>query len=175
MPPAPPRPARRPVRFQVRATLPQSPQQIADAILDLDQWPAFKGWGPMPGIRSATFERRTDNIVGTRISVTNTDNSTHTEELTIWDPPRTLALRLDGFPSPLSRLATHFDETWRFGPVGTGEPTHAVRTFELHPTSRLTRPLLYPIAAMLRGAIRAQHRQLIAKGGSPPGTSRGGV
>jgi len=158
----------RPVRFELRAILPQSPHEIAGAILDLDQWPSFKGWGPLPGIRAAVFEHRTDNIVGTRIRVTNTDGSTHTETLTAWDPPRALSLRLDTFSRPLSRLATHFDETWRFEPPEDTAPAHALRTFHLHPRSRLTRPLLVPIAAMLKRAIRAQHRHMAARIGTDP-------
>ncbi|MEZ6243004.1 MAG: SRPBCC family protein [Phycisphaerales bacterium] len=162
-----PRRVPKPVCFEVRATLPQSPHQIAGAILDLDQWPSFKGWGPLPGIRSAVFERRTQDIVGTRINVTNTDGSTHTEEVTAWDPPRTLALRLEGFSRPLSALATHFDETWRFDPPEDLAPTHATRTFELWPRSPLTRPTVLLIAAMLKRAIRSQLRQLAAGARSP--------
>ena len=45
-------------------------------------------------------------MVGTRIRVTNTDGSTHVEEIVEWEPARRIRLRIGGFSPPLSRLAT---------------------------------------------------------------------
>ena len=60
-----------------------SPESRRDRqqILDLSKWPEFNGYGPLPGIREADFETKTDEIVGTKIRVTNRDGSTHVEEI----------------------------------------------------------------------------------------------
>jgi hypothetical protein len=41
----------------------------------------------------------------------------------------------------MSRLAAAFDESWNF--ERDGDRTHVVRSFEMHPKSALTRPLLW--------------------------------
>lgn len=147
----PPQP--RPVCFLIRGTIASTPRQVADGILDLNNWPKFTGYGPLPGIRSAEFETRTEGVVGTRITVINTDGSRHVEEILEWDPPRTLRLRLGEFSAPLCRLAEHFIEVWRFeaGPDGG---TRVAREFELYPRSAWTRPALQLIRPLLRGAVR---------------------
>ena len=149
----------RPVRFTIHATMTTSPDEIGAAILDVGMWPMFTGWGPLPGIRAAEFVERTGAVVGSRIAVTNTDGSTHTETITAWDLPRELALRLDGFSPPLSRFATHFEEEWNFGAFSDGK-TESVRTFAMHPTSRLTVPVLWLIRPMLKAAVRKSMRQM---------------
>ena len=140
-----------PVRIVCRATLPMPPEWIAEQILDLARWPEFEGYGPLPGIRMAEFEARTDDVVGTRIRVENTDGTRHVEEILTWQPTTCLRLRLADFSPPLSRIADHFIESWHF--ERTGDETRAVRSFELHARSALTRPLLVLIRPLLRRAI----------------------
>jgi len=38
------------------------PDEIANQILELSTWPEFHGYGPLPGIREAEFETKTDEI-----------------------------------------------------------------------------------------------------------------
>lgn len=152
-----------PIRFQCRASLPLAPQQVAEQILDLQRWPAFRGWGPIPGIRQAEFDSRTPEIVGTRIRVTNGDGSTHIEEITEWDPERRLQLRMENFTPPLSRLATRFVETWLF--ERHADATHVVRQFELYPGSILSRPAVWFLSFFLKQAIQRHLRDL--RRGSP--------
>ncbi len=149
------------VTFTITATLTTPPEEVGAAILDLSQWPTFTGWGPMPGIREAEFLERTEAVVGTRIGVTNTDGSRHVETITAWDLPRRIELRLDGFPRPLSWLATHFVESWDFEPDGDGA-WGAERRFEMHATSWLSRPMLMPIAWMMRKAVIRHMDQISA-------------
>ncbi|MHB0960741.1 MAG: SRPBCC family protein [Pirellulaceae bacterium] len=107
----------KPLTFACEETLLLAPEDIARQILDLAKWPEFQGYGPIPGIKVAEFEIETPGIVGTRIWVTNTDGSTHVEEIVEWEPGRRLRLHMQEFSAPLSRLATRFIETWDF-------PTH---------------------------------------------------
>jgi len=148
------------------------PQAIAAGILDLDRWKAFVGWGPLPGIRSATWRERREPPAGSQIVVTNRDGSTHVETIVAWDPPRALHLRLDGFTAPVRHLARFFEERWTFAPAGEdiakaggpAAPLYAVtRTMELHPTGCLTRLVLAAIVApMLRRAILRHMAQIEA-------------
>src|SRR5204862_6286733 len=100
----------RPITFTCRETLPLSPADIAGQILDVAKWPEFTGYGPIPGIKSAEFEARTPEVVGTRIRVTNTDGSTHVEEIIEWQPDARLVLHTTDFSPPLARLAARLVE-----------------------------------------------------------------
>lgn len=151
----------KPVQFACQTLLNLSAEGIAGQILDLDRWPEFPGYGPLPGIRRAEFEVRTPQIVGTRIRVTNRDGSTHVEEIVAWDLPRTVRLRMGGFSPPLSSLATGIDETWRF--EERGPETCVVREFAIHPKSRLARPVLWLIARLLKRAVD-RHLALMREG-----------
>lgn len=140
-----------PVTFNCKATLPLAPTEITEQILDTSNWPDFKGYGPLPGIKSAEFEVKTPEFVGSRIRVHNTDGSSHVEEITEWLPESRVALRMQEFSAPLSWFATGIDETWMFERVGNA--TKVIRSFQLHTRSVLTRPLLWLISKVLKRAI----------------------
>jgi hypothetical protein len=107
-------------------------------------------------IKSAEFETRTPNVVGSRIRVTNLDGSTHVEEIVEWQPDRRLQLQMGDFSKPLSRLASAFVETWEFERVGN--ETKVARSFELNAKSMMTKPVLWFISFLLKRAI-ARHRR----------------
>lgn len=144
----------KPITFACHETLLLAPEEIAQQILDVAKWPDFRGYGPIPGIKSAEFERRTPNVVGSRIQVTNLDGSSHVEEIVEWQPDRRLQLQMASFSKPLSRLATRFVETWVFERVGN--ETRVIRSFDLNAKSMLTKPVLWFISFFLRRAI-ARH------------------
>ncbi len=146
------------IKFCCRDTLSLAPEEIARRMLDLANWPAFTGYGPLPGIKSAEFELRTPDVVGTRIRVFNADGSTHVEQIIEWQPERRLQLRMLDFSPPLSRLATHIDETWDFKRIG--EATEVARCLELQPKSAWAWPVLRLIAPLLKGAI-ARHLRVM--------------
>lgn len=144
----------KPITFACHETLPLDPNEIAEQILDVANWPDFRGYGPIPGIKSAEFETRTTNVVGSRIRVTNLDGSNHVEEIVEWQPDRRIQLQMRNFSKPLSSLATSFVETWEFERVGN--ETKAIRSFELNPKSALAKPVLWFISFFLKRAI-ARH------------------
>lgn len=148
----------KPITFTCRETLALAPTDIAGQILDLGKWPEFTGYGPLPGIKSAEFEARTPEVVGTRIKVTNTDGSAHVEEIVEWKPDARLVLHMADFSPPLSRLATRFEEEWVF--ERAGDATLAARTFRLYPKSVLTRPAVWLISLLLRRAVARHLRQM---------------
>lgn len=142
------------VEFSCQAMFSLTPQEIAARILDLANWPQFRGYWPIPGIQQAEFEVRTAEVVGTRIRVVNTDGSRHIEEITIWDPDHHIQMQMTGFSPPLSYLATSFVENWRFQQDGDG--TEVVRAFELNARKAWAKLPLILIAVFLKRAIERQ-------------------
>jgi Polyketide cyclase / dehydrase and lipid transport len=148
----------KPITFSCEETLDAAPAVIGNQILDLGRWPDFKGYGVIPGIKSAEFEIRTPEIVGTRIRVTSNDGSSYVEEIVEWQPETRVALEMKEFSPPLARLATRFRETWNFEPLGSA--TKVVRSFEMVPNSFLSRIALSAVAMVLKQAISRHLRQL---------------
>src|SRR5262245_59280108 len=134
----------KPIIFACHETLPLAPEEIAKQILDLSKWPDFHGYGPLPGIKDAEFEVRTESVVGTRIRVKNMDGSSHVEEIVEWRTDQRVRLEFKDFSPPVSRLATRFVETWQFQRVEDG--TKVIRSFELHAKSVLAKLLLWLIS-----------------------------
>ncbi|MCR9117600.1 MAG: SRPBCC family protein [bacterium] len=149
------------IRLQCQAVLPFTPEEIAAQILDMSRWPEFQGYGPLPGIRSAKFDVLTEEIVGTRIQVENTDGSTHVEEIEKWLPGDRLEMRMCEFSLPLSRLATSILEVWEFSRTDNG--CTVVRSLEMFAVSPLTAPILWLLSFLLKKAI-ARHLKQMADG-----------
>lgn len=152
---------RAPLSFTCTADLERTADEVAEQILDVDAWRTFRGWGPIPGIRAATFRRRTDAIVGSEIAVENDDGSRHVETITEWRPRDVITLRMAEFTPPLANLASHIVETWRFTPRAKG--CHVARSFELHPKSTMGAVLLRGVAPMLEQATARHLRDLDAR------------
>ena len=147
-----------PIHFSCRAMLPQTPEEVAEKILDTSHWPDFDGYGPLPGIKSARFTKRTASIVGSTIHVENTDGSSHTEQIVLWNPPHELRLRLGEFSAPLSMLADYFEERWEFDRLQNGCAVR--RSFALHPRSLIAWPIVWLISWLLKGAVKKHLRQI---------------
>ena len=154
----------RPITFTTTARLPTLPHEIAASILDLSNWPDFKGYGPLPGIESAEFVERTPQIVGSRIQVKNTDGSSHVEEIIEWAPSERLSMKFSEFSPPLSQLANHFVEVWTLQPQG--EQTLVTRAFQLFPKNSLARIALWLLSHLLKRAIALHLRQLQHESGT---------
>ncbi len=148
----------RPICFACEETLPLAPETIAAQILDLARWREFTGYAFLPGIASATFDVRTEDVVGTSIRVINTDGSSHVEEIVDWQPSSTVTLRFGRFSPPVSRLAWEFEERWDF--VALDGSTRVIRSFQLHAKSTLGWLALWFISFILKRAIARHLRQM---------------
>lgn len=148
----------KPITFSCEATLSLAPEDIARQILDLNKWPDFHGYGPIPGIKAAEFDVQTPGVVGTQIRVTSLDGSSHVEEIVEWQPDQRVRLHFKEFSPPLSRLTTGFEETWEFRRVEGG--THVTRSFRLHAKSILARLVLWVISFFLKRAIVRHLREM---------------
>lgn len=152
--------ARAPIHVRSTRDLRLTPAQVGEAMLQLENWSDFRGYGPLPGIREARFRVRTPEVVGTEIAVTNTDGSSHVELITEWLDTGGIVMRMSEFTVPLSRFATHFIERWVFEPSAAG--THVVRSFELHPRTWWGGLLLRLIAPLMRRAVDRHLRDMNA-------------
>ncbi len=154
-------PSVRPVRFGCKDTLRIPRREIFEGLLNLEKWNSFKGYGPLPGIREATFVLRNDEGAGSVIRVENTDGSVHQERILEWLPNERAVIELSGFAFPLSALASRFVETWSF--AVEGEASLIRRDFELYPVNECARPVLWMISLLLRRAV-SRHLRVLAKG-----------
>lgn len=140
-----------PIEFECTQTIPAPADVIFDRIADTATWSAFRGYGILPGIRSAAYEMRAPAMVGSRIRVRNTDGSEHVEEIYKWEAGSAIAMRLLEFGAPLSSLAAQYSEEWRFEPRPSG--TSVSRRIRMYPKSAFTRPMLWLISLLLKQAI----------------------
>jgi hypothetical protein len=109
----------KPIPFSCTKTLPLAPHEIANRILDLAKWPDFRGYGPIPGIKTAEFESRTATLSALEFE-SRTWMDRHTfEEIVQWFPDRQLQLQMKDFSTRLSHLATSFLETWEIQQMGS--------------------------------------------------------
>ncbi len=149
-----------PIHVELTRDLNHTRDEIADGILTPAAWSSFKGAGPIPGIKSASFSKRTPEVVGTVIDVENQDGSRHRETIVTWTPGE-IGLRMDGFSGPLAALASHFDERMRFTPLGEGR-VRVVRSFDLHPRSMFGTVALKMIGPLLLRAAAAHFDEIEA-------------
>jgi len=147
-----------PITFSCRELLTASPAQICQQIARVESWREFHGYGPLPGIASAQYERRTPGMKGSRIRVRNRDGSGHVEEITEWNPEERIVMQLQEFSSPLGTFADRFVEEWEFTPGPDG--TQVRRKFSLYPVSAVARVPLWAISLLLRRAIARHLRQM---------------
>lgn len=148
----------KPITIRIQRHNNQTPQEICAAFLDTDRWPEFQGYSILPGIKSARFETRTSNMIGSRIRVHNTDDSSHVEEIIEWEENRKLALRFQEFNSPLKDLASHFIEEWTFAPSQSG--TEVIRSMSMYPKNVLGWVMLFPISRLMKKAFEKNASQL---------------
>jgi hypothetical protein len=134
-----------------------TPDEIARQMLLLESWPDFHGYGPLPGIKSATFRKKTDDIIGTQIAVSNRDGSSHIEEITSW-LPNDIVLEMKEFSPPLSKIASHFIERWTF--IQQGSSYEVRRGFILHHKNLPGAFALRLIAPLMRRAVERHLRQI---------------
>lgn len=148
----------KPVTFTCHERFQSPAAAIAALMLDVKNWSSFRGYGVLPGIRSAEFETASPEVVGSRILVENTDGSRHVETITEWQPERRVCLRMSEFSPPLSRLADRIEETWDFAVVGDG--TQVSRTLAMYPRSVVAKPIVWGLSRLLRRAIALHLRQM---------------
>lgn len=148
----------KPVEVKIVGHIQKSSQEICKEILDTERWSEFKGYSILPGIKSAQFEVKTPEVVGSRIKVQNNDGSSHIEEIIEWDVANRIQLKFQEFNSPLKNLTTHFIETWEFRKSPTSG-TEASRTMSMYPKGIFGWLMLIPISKLMKKAFEENLRQ----------------
>lgn len=161
-----------PITFSCRAELHVPPAALAEAILRVENWADFGGFGPIPGIAAAEFETREPGEVGTRIRVSNRDGSRHVEEIKEWKPEHRLVLEMKEFSPPLSRLADRIVETWDV--EASGDTTRVCRSFAMFPKRWWATPVLWILSFFLKAAV-ARHLRQVAGGPKNLGAETAGA
>lgn len=154
-----------PITFALTHLIPKPAAQICAEVADVTRWREFTGYGILPGIERAVYEVRTENMIGSRVRAHNTDGSQHVEDITEWVAGQRIVMRMHDFTPTLSRLATHFIETWTFDEGETG--TLVTRSFQLFPQAAWTRPPLWGISLLFRRAIGRQLGEMAVTNGFP--------
>ncbi len=147
----------KPIEIKIVGHVQKSAPEICTEILDTDRWLEFEGYSILPGIKSAHFEVKTPDLVGSRIKVQNKDGSTHVEEIIEWDVDNKIAFRFQEFNSPLQNIATHFIETWEFRKSPDG--TQASRIMTMYPKGLLGWLILIPISKLMKKAFEKNLHQ----------------
>jgi hypothetical protein len=137
-----------------------APEVVFDFMASEPGFLSFHGYGPIPGLARVEFEHGSYQQVGSASRVTNTDGSTHREEVLECDRPRRFAVRIHSLSSPFRVLVRELDESWEVVREASGSRLH--RTFGF----TLRSPLFWPLSLVLahglfRAAIRRHHRWLM--------------
>jgi hypothetical protein len=142
--------------FETLSSIARSPEATFSHLVDLGQWPSFRGFGPLPGIVSAERVGGGPVELGARIRVTNTDGSVHHEIVEEFAPARLFRVRME-LSRPASAILARIDERVELEPHGAG--TRLRRRFDVTPRSIFTAPLAWFIArVLLRRAVLAHDR-----------------
>jgi hypothetical protein len=129
--------------FQTRSDVATRPGLAFAHIIDLDAWPSFPGFGPVPGIVEATLANGAEIGVGSRIRVTNTDGSVHHEVIQAFEVGRHLTIQMELTP-PASYVMAGIEE--RVDVEAHGEGTRITRRFTVRPRWFFTAPIAWLIA-----------------------------
>ncbi len=152
----------RPLVFTLTSRTTTTLQEIVAAMLIVENWRTFTGWGPLPGIRDVEIVRETVGVVDTTFRVTNTDGTQHTETIREWDGGTRLTIEMQEFPRRLSWMAKRFVERWTQIKSSTDEAHHVLtRTIEIYPTSWSTRILMVPVRFMMKRALIRHSAQVL--------------
>jgi hypothetical protein len=90
--------------------------------------------------------------VGQTRTIRTSDRGSLHETLKVLEPPHRFGYRIDQIRGPMRPLVRHLDGEWSFVPTASG--TSITWTWELTPTSRLTRPAVAVVGRMWRGYAR---------------------
>lgn len=145
--------------FITRSVNRRSPAETFAYMTTLGNWPTFRGFGPLPGIRAASTPDGT-LAVGTRVRVENTDNTVHHECITGFEPGRRYAVSME-LVSPAAFLLARIDEEVILSDTPQG--TEVWRRFEMVPRGFWAWPLVALIAScLLRPAVQ-RHDRVVAE------------
>ncbi len=139
-----------------------APETVFDFVASESGFLSFPGYGPIPGLARVDFVSGGYQQVGSESRVTNSDGSTHREQIVECERPRRYAVRIHALSSPFQLLVRELDESWEVSPTDTGSRVR--RTFGFTLRSVLFWPISLLLAqGLFRGAVRRHHRILVRR------------
>ena len=147
------------ISFTVEVKYFQEPQYIFDSFLQIEKWNDFKGFGIIPGIKTANFIIKTDSIKGTIIWVKNSDGSSHKEEILAFEKDTYLKIKMYDFSRPLSYFASFFIEEWALKKIEDGYKLE--RSMTLLSKGMISKFILKVISRSLKKAIHVHTEYVV--------------
>lgn len=148
------------ITFTVEVKYFQEPRYIFDSFMQIEKWNDFKGYGLIPGIKTANFILKSESIKGSIIQVENTDGSSHKEEILAFEKDKYLKIKLYDFSKPLSYFSTHFFEEWALKKMEDGYKVE--RSMTLFSKGTISRFILKVISLSLKNAIQ-KHTEYVVR------------
>ena len=116
-------------------------ERVFDFVVAEDVLPRIlRRWGPIPAVAGTSGLTGPWNTPGSERTILLADGSTARERVLAWERPRRFEYRVDGFTSPLGRLADHATGYWEFTETARGSSFRWTYAFEAR--GRLVAPLL---------------------------------
>ena len=132
-----------------RHTFQAAPEAVFALGLDPLRFPAaFRGFGPIPSIRSITLHATP--AVGSTRELENSDGSRPQERITALEPPHRHAYTLSGLSAPFSWLVLAGHADWTFIAVAKNTVVEWRYRFDL--TSPLAWPIAWPLLTLFMTA-----------------------
>lgn len=144
------------VQSQASIEIKASPEQVFDFATAVSTLPkVFKGYGVIPGIRSAEIVGGGEMREGAIRRVTNSDSSAIDEEIIqLTRPTKQVYKLIGGFKPPFSYLVRYGGGDWTFTPSNDSTIVNWKFYFEL------TSALAYPLMALIMSSQFQKAQQL---------------
>jgi hypothetical protein len=142
----------------VHGTARADPQATFDAIVPIELPRIFRGFGPLPAVRSTRDQSGDWDHAGASRVVELSDATEVGEQITAYERPRYFAYRVGPFEAgPLRRLVVDATGEWRFSACGGGSATAIEWTYTFRP-----RPFARPVVALIARLWHAYAERALA-------------
>jgi hypothetical protein len=137
--------------FSVTVQIEVAASQIEtfEHIVPIDLASIFKGYGPLPAVKSTQNQTGAWNAVGQTRAVILSDGSSAQELLTKYEHPHYFSYTVRDFSGVLRFLATSAHGEWWFDSHSSRRGTHIRWCYSLNTKSIFTAPILWFIANFL--------------------------
>jgi hypothetical protein len=141
-------------------TIAAPPEAVRAHLLEIEHLSEFEGYGLIPGIRSAHWERGARAELGAIRLVENTDGSKHREQVMQLDDS-VVEDRIFDFDSPLRHLAAEALDRFELSPAPGG--MRIDRSFTISLKSSVFLPIGWAIANLFLRPAMKRHLDRIAQ------------
>ena len=132
---------------------------VFDFTNDAANFTTFAGFGPIPGIRTATYETAGEPAAGSRRRMIKTDGTEHIEEIVRLERPSRHVSKITALSPPFSWLVKSGEDDWRF--IASDKGTIVERTFAFELTTPIAAVVAWPLLQLfMRPAVKRDLRNI---------------